>query len=462
MNDPTHTRTPPRGSAGGPGRRAWRPVALGLAVAAGLVVFFLALPEPGDERIAPPAPGFVVREVRLFDGESVIEQASVVVRASRVVAAGPGVALPPDLPVVEGRGHTLLPGFIDAHVHTWGDGLAETLNFGVTTVLDMFSDPGPQRTLLRTRNTLAPRAYADKFSAGHLATVPGGHGTQFGVPVPTLTQPAEAPAWVDARLAEGSDFIKIVYEPRVAHGLGAPFPSIDRATLAALVQATQQRERLAVVHVSRLAAAHQALEAGADGLVHLHVDHVADAALVQLARERGAFVTPALAVIAGFDPTPPAAGALREPARFAADARVRPFLTPEQRRGLEQAPAIRLVMFRLDTALASVRALHAGGVEILAGSDAPNPGTAHGASLHHELELLVRAGLSTTEALRAATSAPARRFGLADRGRIAPGQRADLLLVAGDPTVDITATRAIQRIWKNGAPVQRRQYPEAP
>jgi imidazolonepropionase-like amidohydrolase len=66
------------------------------------------------------------------------------------------------------------------------------------------------------------------------------------------------------------------------------------------------------------------------------------------------------------------------------------------------------------------------------------------------------------QALRAATSAPARRFGLADRGRIAPGQRADLLLVAGDPTADIRATRAIQRIWKNGAAVERHRYPEAP
>jgi imidazolonepropionase-like amidohydrolase len=45
---------------------------------------------------------------------------------------------------------------------------------------------------------------------------------------------------------------------------------------------------------------------------------------------------------------------------------------------------------------------------------------------------------------------------------VAPGQRADLLLVAGDPTADIRATRAIERIWKNGAAVERRRYPEAP
>ena len=434
-----------------------------LAVAVALAGFFWALPEPGEESLAPPAPGFAVRDVRLFDGEQFVEQATVVVRAGRITEAGPGVAVPTDLQVVDGRGRTLLPGLIDAHVHTWGDALAETLNFGVTTVLDMFSDPGPAQVLRRTRASFAPQAHADLFTAGWLATAPRGHGTQFGLPVPTLGTPDEAPAWVDARLAEGSDYIKIVYEPRDASGLGAPFPSLDRATVAALVAAAQARGRLAVVHVSRLFAAHEALQAGADGLVHVHADRVADAALVQLARERGAFVTPTLAVIAGFDPTLPATpGEARESQRLAADPTVRPYLTPDQRRGLENSPGTKLVMFRLETALASVRALHEGGVEILAGSDAPNPGTAHGASLHHELELLVRAGLTPAEALRSATSAPARRYRLANRGRIAPGQRADLLLVTGDPTTDIRATRAIERIWKNGAAVERRRYPEAP
>ena len=446
-----------------PAPPAWRRRAvIGAGVMAVVAGFFWALPEPGDERLAPPAPGFVVRDVRLFDGLRVIEQATVVVREGRIVEAGPGVAVPPGLDVVDGRGHTLLPGLIDAHVHTWGDALAETLNFGVTTVLDMFSDPVAAAPLRRTREALSPRGHADLFTAGNLATAQGGHGTQFGLPVPTLATPAEAPAWVEARLAEGSDYIKIVYEPRDANGLGPRFPSLDRDTVAALIAATQARGRPAVVHVSRVGPAKDVLEAGADGLVHVPADRVAGDELVALARERGAFVTPALAVIAGFDPAPPPAGQPRENRRFAADARVRPYLTPDQRRGLELDPGIKLTIFSLERALASVRALHEGGVEILAGSDAPNPGTAHGASLHHELELLVRAGLTPTEALRAATEAPARRFGLVDRGRIVPGHRADLLLVAGDPTADIRATRAIVRIWKNGAAVERRRYPEVP
>ena len=68
---------------------------------------------------------------------------------------------------------------------------------------------------------------------------------------------------------------------------------------------------------------------------------------------------------------------------------------------------------------------------------------AHGASVHHELQLLVTAGLTPVQALRAATATPARRFGLTDRGRITPGARADLLLVDGDATTTTTRRHAV-------------------
>ena len=110
---------------------------------------------------------------------------------------------------------------------------------------------------------------------------------------------------------------------------------------------------------------------------------------------------------------------------------------------------------RLEHAFEAVRQLRAARVPILAGSDAPNPGTTHGASLHREMEMLVAAGLKPVEALAAATSAPAKAFGLADRGRIVRGLRADLVLVKGHPGQDVTATRDIVRIWKAGRPVER-------
>jgi cytosine/adenosine deaminase-related metal-dependent hydrolase len=104
-----------------------------------------------------------------------------------------------------------------------------------------------------------------------------------------------------------------------------------------------------------------------------------------------------------------------------------------------------------------VRQLKAAGVPLLAGTDAAL-NTVHGASLHRELELLVGAGLTPLEALASATSQPARLFDLPDRGRFAPGLRADLLLVEGDPTTDILATRSIVGVWKQGIEVDRQGY----
>jgi imidazolonepropionase-like amidohydrolase len=78
----------------------------------------------------------------------------------------------------------------------------------------------------------------------------------------------------------------------------------------------------------------------------------------------------------------------------------------------------------------------------------------HGEALHDELGLLVDAGLTPVEALRSATVVPAAFFGLTDRGVIAAGRRADLLLVDGDPTQDIAATRTIRSVWAAGVQVR--------
>lgn len=106
----------------------------------------------------------------------------------------------------------------------------------------------------------------------------------------------------------------------------------------------------------------------------------------------------------------------------------------------------------------NVRRLADVGVTLLAGTDAPNPGTVSGAGLHRELELLVRCGISPARALAVATTEPARVFGLADRGRVAAGQRAELVLVSGDPLTDITATRPIEQIWRAGTACDRAAF----
>jgi imidazolonepropionase-like amidohydrolase len=118
---------------------------------------------------------------------------------------------------------------------------------------------------------------ADLFSAGVLATAPGGHGTEYGFPIPTISTPDSAQAFFDARIAEGSDYIKIVYDDGSAFSIR--WPSIDEATLRALINAAHRRNKLAVVHVSRASAARTALDARADGLMHMFVDRAPDAEL---------------------------------------------------------------------------------------------------------------------------------------------------------------------------------------
>lgn len=94
-------------------------------------------------------------------------------------------------------------------------------------------------------------------------------------------------------------------------------------------------------------------------------------------------------------------------------------------------------------------------MDILVGTDASVPmpalgGLAHGASVHHELQLLVKAGMSPVEALKAATSVPAKRFALSDRGHIEVGRRADLVLVDGDPGTNIADSLSVKSVWKRG------------
>jgi len=404
--------------------------------------------------IATPGPidgnSFVVRNVRVFDGARTIERTNVVVRNGRVASVG-RAAPPSGLPVVDGSGRTLLPGLIDAHGHVGGAAsLRDALRFGVTTVLDMLTrieavnPQKPQRTQIERTDR------ADVYSAGSPVTSPRGLGTQFGIPFTTISGPGEASAFVKGRIAEGSDYIKILYEP------GAPiFTTISRETLAAVVAAAHAEGVLAVAHISSLQGARDAASVGVDGLAHSYSDTIGDESFAKELAARNVFVTPTLSIVGAFHGKGIAAS-------LAEDPRLSPYLTPAQRTqltskgpGPEHPLAPYLVRFNVDRASANVRMLKAAGARILAGTDAPNLGS-HGVSLHGELKLLTQAGLSPAEALTAATLAPAQAFKLSDRGHIRAGSRADLVLVDGNPLQDIEQTRAIVRVFKNGFEVSRR------
>jgi imidazolonepropionase-like amidohydrolase len=432
--------------------KSWLIVLGGITlIAVGLVAGRPLAPAVADIPQEPPSGTFAIRDVRVFDGERVLDKATVVVRDGQIAAVGTDVTIPAGMPAVDGSGRTLLPGLIDAHVHTFGNALPRALVSGVTTVLDMFTDHTQAAQWRAEQRAGGAPGRADIFSAGTLVTAKGGHGTQFGMPIPTIASPTEAEAFVDARIAEGSDYIKIVYETGEAYGRESS--NISEATLRAVVAAAKARGKLAVVHVGSRRAADAAIAAGASGLVHLFGDEPPAADFAQRVKDAGMFVIPTLSVI---ESVAGVAGS----ADIASSSPLAPFLTPDEKAALNASfPQRAGTKVRLEHAIAATRQLHEAGVPILAGSDAPNPGTIHGATLHRELELLTRAGLSPVAALAAATSVPADAFGLADRGRIAVGRRADLVLVDGDPTTDVTMTRRIVEIWKGGVRLDRQPAP---
>ncbi|GJF33434.1 amidohydrolase [Kitasatospora sp. NE20-6] len=342
-------------------------------------------------------------DVRVFDGRRLSEPRTVVIDGA-VIGTDPTGARTTDC-----GGAVLLPGLIDAHIHLGGRETLEKLTaHGVTTGLDMATWPPQRLAALRGLPALT-----DIRSAGTPAIGPGGpHARIPGLAeAATLLDPADAERFVTDRIAEGSDYIKVVLE---APGEGGP----ELPVVTALVAAARSHGRTVVAHASSPGAYALALDAGVDMITHVPLGRPLSATDVARTAADGRVSIPTLSMMEG------TAAARGRPEAFGA-------------------------------ALESVGALHRAGVPVLAGTDANSqPGVPaaieHGSSLHHELELLVEAGLSTVEALRAATVLPARHFRLADRGAVAPGLRADLLLVEGDPLTDIRATRAVRAVWCGG------------
>lgn len=388
---------------------------------------------------------FAVRGVQVFDGRQVLPDQTVIVADGLITGVGQELQIPEGMQTIDGQGKTLLPGLIDSHVHTFGNSREDSLRFGVTTAVDLFTDHRQLAEFREQRETISAQVQADIYSAGTLVTASGGHGTQFGRAIPTLDDAEDAEAFIQARVSEGSDFIKLVYEDGSQYG--GDLPTLNQATLQAAITAAKNRGLLTIVHVSTLEHGKQALRAGADGLAHMFSDQPADDEFIQLALEQQAFVVPTLAVLAGVSGRGDVERWLQQPALDS-------LLNGMQKDSLNRSFPIQDESL-INNSLSSVARLQAAGVTLLAGSDAPNPGTAHGIGLHQELWWLVQAGLTPAQVLQAATADVASVFSLSDRGRIQTGLRADMVLIDGDPLQSIDDSLSINTVWKDGFQVGR-------
>jgi imidazolonepropionase-like amidohydrolase len=338
--------------------------------------------------------------VRVFDGHRLTEPRTVVIDGTLIGADPTGAR------EIDASGAALLPGLIDAHVHLHSPQPLESLaTWGVTTGLDMACWPHERVTSLRMAT-----GSADFRTAGLPAIGPAGaHAHMPGMPPEAIIRtPEDARRHVAARVAEDVDYIKGVAE---APGDGGP----TAEALHTLVAAAHAHGLKTVIHAVTVGAYTMAVDSGADFITHAPLDGTIRPDDIAKMQAQNQVAIPTITMMEGI-----LAG---------------------------RAPVTDL--------LAGVADLRRAGIEILAGTDAnTQPGSPHllphGESLHHELELMARAGIGPVDILRSASVLPARAFGLTDRGAVKPGLRADLVLIDGDPTTDIAATRKIRAVWCAG------------
>jgi imidazolonepropionase-like amidohydrolase len=447
----------------------------------------------GKHAFVTPAPdkraSWVIRNVRVFDAPHATLLAGlhdVVVRDGQIAAiTSPGNSAS-GLSEVDGHGGTLLPGLIDVHTHTGGsanppwltdlpaqeENLAAFLYAGVTTVLDAGGlTPAifKVRERIGTGALLGPHLYA----TGPMFTAPNGHPVglmRTTLPLlarwyvlPRIAREVATPEAARQAVADllplNPDFIKIA-----ADDLLPGEPRIATDVMAAIVARAHEGHVRAVAHIGRSRDVVDAVAAGIDALMHdVYTEPITAEAVAAVAKAH----VPVVVTIGIWDAVEEL-GALhsdrraqitREIAKPASLAALSAFPNDGERARFSTMTT--MVHDGHAARRSNVAALRAAGVTILAGSDAANSGQFPGAGLHDELAKLVESGMTPGEALRAATHDNAHFLagGPATFGEVAAGQRADLILVDGDPTVDITAAQHIVHVWLGGIELLRHARP---
>jgi imidazolonepropionase-like amidohydrolase len=361
--------------------------------------------KPSNERAGGSRGTLAFVDVRVFDGTRMREGETVWVDGERIARTGPAAAgLPAGAStVVDGTGRTLLPGFIDAHVHLGLHKPETVLKGGVTTARDLGWPAGrifPLRQRLATGSQLGPSLMA----AGPMITARGGYPLRAGWAPPGTAREVVSPGQAREVVAElamlGAAVIKVAQEPRQG-------PVLPLAVLRAVVDEAHVAGLRVTSHVGSLDELEVAAEAGIDELAHgLWASVLIPPPTLQRMVQQGMAIVPTLHI----DPSPER---LRNLARF-----------------LE------------------------GGGQVVYGTDMGNAGPPPAID-PSEIALMVTAGMTVPQALASATSGAADYLGLAGLGRIAVGATADLILVEGNPAEEPAALARTVMVVQAGRVVAR-------
>lgn len=432
-------------------------------------------------------PQTIIKNVFLFDGTATHPDSSVsfdsdsgkILSVSNSSSSSQHDA---NATIVDGKGHTLLPGLIEYHMHCHGlhvpkgtplnSVLRSPLKCGVTTVCDMHSDPAAVKELQseateelkNTRKSGTGVTMSDLKSSHYGATIRGG----WPKPVVLASHPGDpeleamvetwpsvtvdtAPEFVKSHKANGADYIKLMQENCCS--LAMPTDSIPVASLefqTAIVKAARAADLKVVGHALSVDMTEIVLQAGADGLTHTFIDQAPPESIIEMYKKTGAFVIPTLVALSSLTNEDQ-----HRREKFAKIAYDRGIIDDFTKSNMLDVMGMKSADARLEYAFQTVKRLKEEGIDVVAGTDAVAglKGTAIGPSLWMELEMYVeKCGFSNLEALTAATSLGAKRFGFDDRGIVKEGKRADLLLVKGNPTETLSDLweREVVGVWKEG------------
>jgi len=455
-----------------------------LLVLACLAAACAGLPDAGGREPVTAIVGATVVHPSADAAHASFPDATVILEGGVIRAVGPrdSTAIPAGANVIDGRGKWLIPGLIDAHVHFFQSGNLYTrpdvadfnawmpygkevarnqarlpatfkvwLASGVTSVVDI---GGPMWNFAvreaAAKSEAAPRVHV----AGPLISMVARPQLDLGdPPIIEVSSPADARALVRRELARKPDYIKVWYIHRKGDDLAAQ-EAIVRATAE---EAHAAGVRLAV-HATELVVAKSALRAGADYLVHSVDDAPLDDEFLALAKRNHALYCPTLFVIMGYRYALSNTWRATDAERRYADPeilaamhdldRIPKAMLPERVAKLMADPP-RVEPSRI--ALANLIKVRDAGIPIAMGTDAGNIGTLHGPSVFREMELMAQAGLTPLEVLRAATVGGAMAMGMGGQiGEVAPGRRADLVLLDADPLADVRNLERIDRVVRAG------------
>ena len=371
----------------------------------------------------------VIQDVQIWDGEDYLDATSITIEGQKISSLG-GNKAPKDAEIVQGHGGFLMPGLIDTHVHVATALIAinfeilskkhlkELVQSGITTAFDMGSFPSSKMPQF---HDLGDQGLTSLLWSGAAACVTGGFPAILpGFPDDAIvTSNESATKYANTRISEGADFLKIFINDD-----GKP----EQEYQEIIKSIADQNEKLVVTHAPDFKAHDIARNVGGKFITHVPKARALNETGVQQMLNNNQIAIPTLIMSQNLINT----GKIIKPGNT----------------------------WKYSYSNHSVALMYEIGVPILVGTDASGPVgfVGYGETLHTEMKLLHDAGMCTADILRGATSLPAQVFNLPDRGRIAAGMRADLLLLKKNPLDDITNSNTISQVWTAGTTAYKKRF----